>query len=373
MKKILSFLLLTYSFSVFAQQKSPVKVNTLDVSYTYGNILNHNSIILHLITGHPEGVLLKWNRKTFGKKLWEEYFNYPDVGVSLRYHNLKNNTLGNVYALYTHYNFYFLKRHLVVSTGLGMAYATHPYNRTDNYKNVAFGSSLLSSTFLQLNYKKESLFKTPIGVQTGIEIAHYSNGNYKSPNASINVISATAGFTYNLKHEKAYTYVSSVLDKKSFKEPMAYNLTFSSGINQSDIKGMKQYPFYIVAAYADKRIGRFSGFQFGAEVFFSKFLKEEIRYYSIAYPERKLDPNTDYKRVGIFVGHELWVNKMTFITQIGYYAYYPYAFEMRIYSRLGLKRYFGKRYFGMINLKLHAAAAEAIEFGIGIRLQKQNK
>jgi len=368
MKKILSLILLSLSFFVFAQQKTPVKVNTFDVSYTYGNIWNHNSIILHLITGHPEGVLLRWNRKTFGKKAWEERFNYPDVGVSVGYHNLKNKDLGNTYSLYTHYNFYFLKRHLMVSTGIGIAYATHPYHRTHNYRNTAFGSSLLSSSYFQFCYKKENLFKTPLGVQTGLEIAHYSNGNFKSPNASINVISATAGLTYNLNSQKTYTYIHRDLEKKSYKEPIAFNLAFSSGINQSDVIGMKQYPFYIVAAYADKRIGRFSGFQFGAEVFFSKFLKEEIRYNSIAYPERNLDPNTDYKRVGVFVGHELWINKLTFITQIGYYAYYPYAFEMRIYTHLGLKRYFGKRYFGMINLKLHAAAAEAIEFGVGIRI-----
>ena len=373
MKKILPILLLTLSFTVFAQQETSVKANTLDVRYTYGNIWNHNSNILHLITGHPEGVLLSWNRKTFGKNEWEERFNYPDVGVSLRYHNLKNKNLGNAYALYTHYNFYFLKRHLVLRTGIGVAYATHPYNRTDNYRNVAFGSSLLNSTYLQLNYKKESLFKTPIGVQTGLEMTHYSNGSYKSPNTSINVVSATIGLTYNLNYQKDYTYIHRELDKKLFREKIAYNVAFSSGVNQSDVIGIKQYPFYIVTAYVDKRIGRFSGFQLGTEVFFSKFLKEEIRYNSIAYPDRNLDPDTDYKRVGVFVGHELWVNKMTFITQVGYYAYYPYAFEKRIYGRLGFKRYFGKRYFGMINLKVHGAAAEAIEFGVGIRLQKQQK
>jgi len=59
---------------------------------------------------------------------------------------------------------------------------------------------------------------------------------------------------------------------------------------------------------------------------------------------------------------------MSLITQFGYYVYYPYEFEIRIYERIGLKRYFGKRFFGSATLKDHGAAAEALEFGVGIRL-----
>ena len=70
----------------------------------------------------------------------------------------------------------------------------------------------------------------------------------------------------------------------------------------------------------------------------------------------------------MFVGHELSINKMSLITQFGYYVYYPYEFETRIYERIGLKRYFGKHFFGSATLKAHGAAAEALEFGVGVRL-----
>ncbi|MFK7814159.1 MAG: acyloxyacyl hydrolase, partial [Maribacter sp.] len=48
--------------------------------------------------------------------------------------------------------------------------------------------------------------------------------------------------------------------------------------------------------------------------------------------------------------------------------YYPFDFEGKVYNRMGLKRYFGDKWFGEISLKSHGAAAEAVEFGIGIRL-----
>lgn len=369
MKKKITLLWLIFSLTLFSQEETPSTATTVDVNYLYGVIANHNPNILHLITGHPEGVLLSWNRKTFGNKSWQERFNYPDVGVSLSYQNLKNNSLGNAYAVYGHYNFYFLKRNVVFRIGTGVAYATNPYDRKENTKNIAFGTQLLNSTYVQLNYKKEQLFKTPFGIQAGLGIMHYSNGNVKSPNTSINVFSVNLGLTYNLNPIDTYTYIHEEVNKKSFKEKLAYNIKLSGGINQGEVIGIKQYPFFNTSFYVDKRIGRFSGFQFGADVFFSMFLKEEIKYNSIAFPSRNIDPETDYKRVGLFLGHELYINKMSIIAQLGYYVYYPYPFEEKYYERLGIKRYFGKKYFASVAIKAHGAAAEAIEFGVGIRLK----
>ena len=93
-----------------------------------------------------------------------------------------------------------------------------------------------------------------------------------------------------------------------------------------------------------------------------------IYFYSVAFPEFNISGDEDWKRVGVFVGHELFINKMSFETQLGYYVYYPYDFEGRVYNRIGLKRYFGDKFFGAITLKSHGAKAEAVEFGIGVRL-----
>ncbi|MCB0435774.1 MAG: acyloxyacyl hydrolase, partial [Mangrovimonas sp.] len=147
-----------------------------------------------------------------------------------------------------------------------------------------------------------------------------------------------------------------------------YNLVFRSGINESDIVGGGQYPFYIVSAYADKRLSHKSAIQLGADVFFSRFLKELIYYKSVAFPEEGVTGDEDWKRVGVFAGHELFINKLSVVTQLGYYVYYPFDFEGRTYIRVGLKRYFGDKWFGALTLKSHGAKAEAVELGVGIRL-----
>ena len=349
----------------FSQEKQ--HTSYLDINYFKGNIALHNNDILHLIKGHPEGFILSWNKKTYGFNDWEQRFNYPDYGVSFAYQNLKNDVLGNATSIYAHYNFYFLKRNLMFRIGQGLAFTNNPYDKVENFRNIAFGSNIMSSTYLMFNYKKERIFDN-FGLQTGFSLLHYSNGNVKEPNASVNSITFNIGVTYSLsENEPKYQHTLEDEDRK-FTQPVKYNVVFRTGINESDIVDSGQFPFYIFSAYADKRINIKSAFQLGADVFFSNFLKEFIYYRSVAFPEDNLSGNEDYKRIGIFAGHELFMNKTAFITQLGYYVYYPYDFEGRTYFRIGLKRYFNDKFFGALTLKSHGAKAEAIEFGIGLRL-----
>lgn len=351
-------------FGVFSFSQEKTTNSYFDINYFKGNIALHNNDILHLIQGHPEGVILGWNKKTFGEHAWESRFNYPDYGVSFSYQNLKNEVLGNNYALYGHYNFYFFKRNLMFRIGQGIAFTTNPYHPEDNHKNIAFGSRFMSSTYVMLNYKKERLIHK-FGLQAGLSLIHYSNANVKAPNTSINSLTFNVGVNYNFDDNTQEFIIHS---KEKFTEPIKYNLVFRSGVNESDIVGSGQYAFYIFSAYADKRINHKSAFQLGADVFFSNFLKEFIYYNAVAFPTRNIDPDTDYKRVGIFAGHELFINKLSVVTQFGYYVYYPFDFEGRTYQRIGLKRYFNDKWFASLTLKSHAAKAEAVEVGIGLRL-----
>ncbi len=110
-------------------------------------------------------------------------------------------------------------------------------------------------------------------------------------------------------------FISDLTDEK-FTQPIKYNLVFRSGINESDVVGSGQFPFYIFSGYADKRINHKSAFQFGADLFFSNFLKELIYYNSVAFPENNVKGDEDYKRVGVFAGHELFINRLSLVNSI---------------------------------------------------------
>jgi len=339
---------------------------SLEANYFYGSIWEHNPHIGHLITHHPEGLLLSFNRKTFGNEAWEARYNYPDVGYTFSYQNLKNTYLGENYGLYAHLGFYFLNRNLVVKVGQGLAYATSPYHPDDNYINNAYGSRILSSTFFSGNFKRENVL-AGIGFQAGFSLVHYSNADFKSPNNSTNTLAFNAGLNYLFDQNEDLTYVAKV--KEKYSEPFHYNLVMRGGVNTIGIIGSESYPFFTFSAYADKRINRKSTFQAGAELFLSRAMKEYIYYQSVTFPYGETEGDEDSKRVGIFLGHQLTFRKLSLITHLGYYAYYPYDnYVDRLYNRVGLQRYIYRDFFGSVTVRSHGFNAEAVEFSIGFRL-----
>lgn len=357
------WLFLLVSMASFAQDNG--ETNAVDVTYFTGNVLPHTDDLSHLITGHPQGVMVNFSRQTHGDKEWQKVYGYPDYGAYLLYQDYKNEILGTVYAIGAHYNFYSSNRKFVFKIAQGIAYATNPHDKETNSKNNAFGSAIIANTNFAFTYKKENIVDR-IGFQAGILFTHFSNGRMKAPNSGVNTYNLNIGLNYNLDKQVSRTR-DTVAPNLTFKEPLHYNFVLRTGVNESSVIGSGSHPFYHVGFYVDKRLGRKSALQLGTEVFFSMFYKDFIKYQTVAYPEQGLDPNTDYKRVGIFVGHELFINRISLEAQIGYYVYQPYKFDIPIYDRLGMKYYFTKNMFTGLSIKTHIFLAEAMEFVFGVR------
>lgn len=362
MEKIFLFILLCVS-PVFAQTEdtSPYFV---DANYYYGSLVVQNKDVAQLNRNQPEGVVLSFSVKTFGEQYWQQEYHYPDWGISLGYQNFNSQVLGENISVYGHYNFYFLARKLQFRMGQGIGVNTNPFNLDTNFKNNAYGSRILASSYLLVSYQKRNLYKG-FGLQGGFSFFHHSNGSFRAPNSGTNLFAIHIGVRYDFDEKKA-VYIP-MEKKQSFKEPFHYNLFVRGGINEGDIVGLGQHPFLVLGGFVDKRISYKSTFQLGAEIFLSKFLEKEIEYRAIAFSNEEL-AGTDYKRVAIFGGYELRISKFAIPIQLGYYVYWPSEYELPIYERIGVKYYFTENFYGTATVKAHAANAEAIEFGVGIRL-----
>lgn len=359
-----ALLLLFLSAScLFGQQRA---FSTLDANYYYGTILRHNKDISHLIKGHTRGLVISYNRKTFGEKRWERTYNYPDWGVSYVFQDGGYAPLGSNHGLYAHANFYFINRSLMLRVGQGIAYATNPFDLETNFKNNAYGTRLLSSTYLQLNYKRENIYRG-LGLQAGIMLLHYSNANFKAPNSSTNAFNFNLGVNYNLNQDPLPAYNDDIEDT-SVRDKLRLNLVVRGGLNESDYLNLGQHPFAVLSAYLDKRVSYSSSLLFGVDAFFARFLEKEIDYLAASGLDRTVTGDEDYRRIGVFVGHQLHFDRLSLIGQFGYYLYYPYDFEGRTYIRAGFKYMITDKLFPVISLKSHGAKIEAMEFGFGIRL-----
>ena len=335
------------------QQKESAFV---DANYFYGSILRHNKDIEHLIKGHPKGFILGYNLKTFGKSRWQQAYNYPDFGVSMVYQNPQNDVLGSTIGIHGHYNFYFLKRNLFLRIATGIAYAENPYDIDTNPNNNAYGTHILGSSYFMIGYHKKNIFKG-FGLHTGV----------KSPNSSANTFAATVGINYQLDTDVQSTY-RQITKYDKVQQPIHFNVVLRGGIQEGRVIGLGQKPFLVVSGYADKRLSFKSSIQLGVDAIFAKFLETEIAYSAAAFPQNGVRGDEDYKRVGVFVGYEMHINKLSLIGQVGYYAYYPYKFEARVYLRPGLKYYITEKIFSVVTLKSHWASAENVAFGLGFRI-----
>ena len=67
------------SLVCFAQEAPTLR--NIEATYFYGSIFEHNKDVAHLITGHPEGVILSYNNLTYGKNAWEQRYNYTRLGI----------------------------------------------------------------------------------------------------------------------------------------------------------------------------------------------------------------------------------------------------------------------------------------------------
>ncbi|WKW47446.1 acyloxyacyl hydrolase [Myroides sp. JBRI-B21084] len=348
-----------FGFVANAQQNWNVSLQTYK-----GTILAHSNNIQHLITSKPSGYLFSVNHRVNGTQSWHHTYRFPEIGFSFHTQNNHNQTLGNLYGLYAHYNFYFLNRNLQFRVGQGVAYATHPYDKETNFRNVAYGSKFMPSTYFMFSYNKPRIWQN-IGLNAGLLFVHHSNATIKSPNTSTNTLGLNLGLTYHFSNSDM------VLKSGAYNEipmKMRYNFLVRTGVNESHIVGIGQKPFYHLGVIAEKPLNNFGAAQLGVDVFLSNSLKELIPFLATSFPEENMKKDTDWKRVGVFVGYEWYLNKLTAEGNVGYYVHDEYKKNGSLYQRLGLRYYITPAIYGSMALKTHFAKAEAFEVGVGYKL-----
>lgn len=363
---IFAFVCFFFTYNAISQVNKN-HTDAIQLNVFTGYILDHSPNITHLIQGPTQGFMASWERQTYGAKEWQRAYNYPSFGASFIVQDMGSPELGKVYSVHADYRFFFLNRKISLQVGTGLGYVTNPFHPERNPKNYAYGSSITGSFYAGMHYLKNRILNSPFGIQVGAFLMHYSNGKTKSPNTSTNNYGIQVGINYQLDEEFLAFNKTEIADFK--KENMKFNFLFNYGRNDIGVLGLGNNPFYNITNYVDKRLNRKSSLQLGADLFLSKSLKQFIEYRAIAVIENNdIQGNEDWKRVGIFVGHELFIGKLSLVTQAGYYIYYPVNYNKRYYTRIGLKRYLNDYFFVSVMLKTHLAKAEAMEYGIGIRL-----
>ena len=357
------FLLLVAIGNTHGQTITPTNNYTYSIggNISKGFITAHDTKMRHLAVSHPEGFSLWVKKHTYGYSDWEKALKYPNIGIVFDYFDYKSDILGHSIASTAFFDYYLTrapKSSFNFQFGVGLSYSFSPYDKKNNNKNIAVGSPITYSLRAQLSYNREIVERLKLMV--ALRLSHYSNGAFSLPNKGINIPTADLGVFYALNKIKPDYQIFSTIPK--IDDDLKFNIFIGTGLKEVTIDG-KKFPLITASFYTSMQTSLFNSFNLGVDYFHSWATKEEIAI------DRDLESrDLDFRRVGLVGGHELLIGRLSFLTQLGVYVYRPYKSDKPIYQRYGLKYEVSEKLFCGVFLKSHYGKAEAVEWGVGIKI-----
>ena len=348
---------------VIYAQTSNSPTYTISPRFHYGFIWNFSDKVSHLANQHMPAFEIDVTKQTNGNKSWQQEYRYPQVGYSLYYFSFDPaKPVGNSLVLLIHAgkNVYKRKRsNLQWRLGSGFAYVEKRFDVQNNFRNNVISQRInfVLNGQLNFNYKLSSRLL----LNLGIGIVHISNGAIQKPNFGINLPTLNVGIGFNLAKDKAEYKKDSVV---SFKPKTYLHMTPFAGLKEVYPVNGPKYFIGGINACVERRMNRKSGLNIGVDFSYDHSKKSEIAYDSLPVKNTFLTR----AQAGFIIGHELYINKLSLLTQVGAYVYDPTHINKAIYQKVGLKYYISDKIFISMIMKIHLGVADWVEFGGGIRL-----
>lgn len=336
--------------------------NQLEVGLGRGFLIPHRAVMQHLQQGHSTKISLSYTKDQSSSD-WGSKFNKPTTGVSLHFLSLGNNKeLGHAIGVQYQFacNLGKRKSALRYTLGAGLGLLTKRYG-VDNEKNIAIGSRLNSSIFMELS-KFWELGKYQLG--TGLAINHFSNASFSTPNLGINIPSINLYFS---RSPQSYARPNST-DRTSLiiQNPAELELSLDFGLRQVSVVDDNRYvASSLVLRYslASKRISQL-------DLFLLQGLNQGIP----ASIENEVDVTTGQRptvaasaayQSGIGLGYRINFGNTKVFIQQGYYLYSKQPGIGNLFHRVGVNQKISKKVNLNITLRSHFAKAEYLGFGFG--------
>lgn len=366
-KDLISLIIALLFLSLTTHAQEDKSTFTTTVKYHYGVIIPHHESIAYLREETVRGIELNFGLIPSSKQKWSQLFNQPEIGLAAYHGNLGNDrVLGDVTALFPYINFHILRNNrlnIVHHFGFGLALAEKKFNRTKNYTNLAIGSNL--NAFINLSFNAELSLTSQWQIISGLGINHISNGSFTKPNKGLNLLTVNFGVKYAFKERPKNRHLNKIHHFKDLNNE--FSIAYNQGIKQIEEPEQQNYYMSAITANYGWGINSKQRLGFGIDLFYDRSSNRGVLDY---------DPKINFEdrfRQAIFISHDLCIENLAIVTQIGVYTYYKTEPEKIVYSRLGLKYNIGQHFFANVNLKAHMGKADYIEWGFGYRIQRKKK
>ncbi len=369
MRKLFLFIGFQFLGIVFClAQDKEIIINLVKIQFNYSNILPHYEGFNYFIDKQPYGFEINLGIQSFGKKMWEELYDYPQMGIGFFYVNLGNkDILGTAKSIFWFYNKVFIdKRRLAVilNSDFGIGYISKPFNPRTNHLNFSV------STKLNIHFALSSELYFKINNRLNYFVAfgfnHFSNGAIKKPNLGINLLNIQSGVNYSFGKKYSQIKTENKIYNKYNQLYVNFNLGATSNTQFSD---KKKYIVSLFRVGMDRNVSFKNSFGVGIDIFYNSSLKLDYKNQKITVPNNSV---INYIYPGLYVAYTRKHGKIQIIANIGVNYKSKLNKKFCYYQKLGVRYEIIKNIYWESSLKSNLTVARWVEHGICYKIRFSN-
>jgi hypothetical protein len=344
----------------------PANQKHITVLYHQGIVIPHHANMIYFIDDFSRGVEVNYGIWRFDNKGWQQYYNYPEVGVGFFYNSYGNSDIyGQGMALYPYLHFPIVRTFrftLKNKVALGIGYTDNPFDYKDNPYNQIFGAKF--NAYIGFGLYSGYRILDRWSVCGSASLNHMSNGAIRKPNNGINTLTFSLGTRYHFLEERL-----PILSRH--KAPRTNNCDLEVFLNY----GRSQANDYNFNIYTSGSLSINHLWYRSIKSAWSTGI--DVIYFGAApyaYPENdEYVPRADRLFYGIFGGRHWIMGETTLFVQMGIYVYSKIDPPQPVYPRLGIRHNITRRLVANFSIKASFFRSEFMEFGLGYRIPyKQN-
>lgn len=322
---------------------------------------------------------IRFSQQSYGKKLWEQIYNYPHWGIGLSVYDFYNpEEIGNPIALYGFFDAPFKRWDRLTfnyEIGFGATFNWKRFDPISNSSNIAIGAgeSFYIDAGLNLLYE----LTEHLDVETGLSLTHFSNGALKKPNFGLNTVAPKISIKYNF--DERHDFIKHKIPEFQPEKECIIS-TFIGGTNvifdSVDVDIQEKYegitfPVAGITTTLNWHIWRKSKIGIGMAFTYNGSVNAQV-----AVDNNELEVKdglfTDKIQISIFPSYEFVVNRFSLILQPAFYIYRKKLVNQTpvFHQRIGLKYHFTEDFFVGITLRDYDFhVSDFVEWNIGYSIK----
>ena len=365
LKFLLPFIL--FSLSAFSQSKidsSKFKAVSISISYQKGKVFQTNDFLGGINNKNKPiaeyyGISTGLNIQTYGKNLWEQFYNYPKYGFGINFYELGNSEeIGNPISLFWNYSAPFKrweKFSVEYELGLGLAFNWKNYSDENTY-NIAIGSKVTLHSNFGVKFVYSPINR--LNLSAALILSHFSNGSLQTPNMGINLLAPRFGLSYNMNYDKVNFNKQEVPEFKQNTELLISpffalkNISYSDlGIQAQDTYGVS-YPIYGVSLVYNWHVSYMSKIGIGANTTYDQTLNISAKSNNNSN-ELEYGATKDNFTLSLLASYDLVFGRISVMIQPSFYVYRNSTLmpDVVFHQRIGIKYKLTDKFYGLVALR----------------------